>query len=158
MTAAAVMLPPPPADVQVESALLGHLTVSESQIFQFDLGLLGFPEARRFALIPTRRSGTFWLQSADFEALAFLVADPFRVVEGYAVDLGAAELGTLAPREACDVLVLSILTLPRSPGDPTTANLQGPVALNLRQRMGRQVVLQDSPWGVRHPVTLAGQS
>ncbi|NJD20562.1 MAG: hypothetical protein FIA95_14925 [Gemmatimonadetes bacterium] len=158
MTAAAAMLVPKPVEVHVESALLGPLTVPDAQIFEFDLGLLGFPEAHRFALVPTRRSGTFWLQSADFDALAFLVADPFRVVEGYSVELGAAELGTLAPRDPCDVLVLAILTLPRTPDGAITANLQGPVALNLKQRKGRQVVLQDPSFRVRHPVRLTGRS
>jgi flagellar assembly factor FliW len=158
MNAAAAMIQPQPEDAVIPSALLGALTVAENQVFTFDLGIPGFPEARRFALVPTRSDGMFWLQSADFEALTFLVVDPFRFVDEYAVDLGPAELGPLAPQDASEILVLAILTLPRSPGEPATANLQGPLALNLTQRKGRQVILQDSPYDVRHPVALPSQS
>lgn len=154
MNAVAAMIEPEAAEAVVESALLGTLTVPENQVFHFDDGIVGFPEAHGFALMPARQDGMFWLQSLDFEALTFLMVDPFHFVEGYAVDLGPSELGTMATREASELLVFTILTLPRSAEEPATANLQGPVALNLPQRKGRQVVLQDTPYGVRHPVTL----
>lgn len=35
------------------------------------------------------------------------------------------------------------------PGAPCVANLQGPIALDLRTRRGRQVVVPDSPFGTR---------
>ncbi len=156
MNAAPAIIAPSETECVVRSALLGALQVPQGQIFGFDHGILGFPEARGFALVPVRTDGLFWLQSTDFEALTFLLADPFGLVEGYAVDLGGHELGDLAPDEPSDLLVLSILTLPHTPDESATANLQGPLALNLSKRRGRQIVLQDSPWGVRWPVALPG--
>jgi flagellar assembly factor FliW len=158
MNAAAAMIESEATERVVDSALLGHLTVPETQVFTFDQGLLGFPEAKAFALVRAKQEGMFWLQSMDFEALTFLTVDPFRFVEGYAVDLGPSELGDLASDDPSEILVFTILTLPRHRGESATANLQGPVALNLPLRRGRQVVLQDSPHGVRHPVTLPGQA
>jgi len=158
MNAAPALVAPSETEYVVRSALLGTLQVPEAQIFGFDHGVLGFPKARRFALVPVRTDGLFWLQSTDFEALTFLLADPFGLVEGYAVELGGHELGDLAPNEPADLLVLSILTLPPAPDEPATANLQGPLAFNLSERRGRQIVLQDSPWGVRWPVALPGHS
>lgn len=152
--AAATIDPERTTERNVESALLGSLRVPESQVFEFEQGLLGFPEAHSFALVPARAEGMFWLQSADFDALTFLLVDPFAFVEGYALDLGPGELGSLAPGDASELLVLSILTLPRDPGEPATANLQGPLAMHVGLRQGRQVVLQDSTFGIRHPVDL----
>lgn len=157
MNAATAMMDNDTADSVVESSLLGTLNIPESQLFTFERGVPGFPEAHGFVLIPARAEGLFWLQSTDFEALTFLLADPFALVEGYAVELGTPELGDLLPERSADLLVLTILTLPRTPEEPATANLQGPVALNLAQRRGRQVVIQDSPWGVRWPVALPGR-
>lgn len=157
MNAVPAMIQPDTDEHTVDSALLGELTVPESQVFDFDRGILGFPEAKRFALVRARQDGMFWLQSMDFEALTFLMVDPFRFVDDYAVELGRPELGDLAPTDPSEILVFTILTLPRTPDEPATANLQGPVALNLPQRRGRQVVLQDSPYGLRHPVTLPGR-
>ena len=138
----------------IESALLGVLAVPENQMFGFEQGLLGFPEAKEFALVAARRDGMFWLQSCDFEALTFLLVDPFQYVQDYSVELGEPELGSMTPESHEQLLVLVILTLPRRPEDMATANLQGPLALNLRDRRGRQVVIADSPWGVRHSVQL----
>jgi flagellar assembly factor FliW len=154
MNTATALVTPDTSERTIESALLGVLAVPEIQMFTFERGLLGFPEAREFALVPARRGGMFWLQSADFEALTFLLVDPFQFVPDYSVELGEPELGSLIPEAQEDLLLLAILTLPRSPDALATANLQGPLALNLRVRQGRQVVIADSPWGVRYEIHL----
>ena len=154
MTSVATVVDSKIPDVTVESKLLGTLSVPGEQTFTFEGGIFGFPEAREFALLATEREGMFWLQSLDFEALTFLLVDPFRFVEGYSVDLGPLELSGLLPQDASEILLLSIITLPKEPEEPATVNLQGPLALNLARRRGKQVVIQDSPYGIRYPVEL----
>ena len=146
----------PVDDVVFESKLLGPLAVPEHQIFNFHQGLFGFPEAHRFALLPAERDGLFWLQSQEFEALTFLLIDPFACVEGYAVDLGPKDIGELMPEDASEIAVLAILTLPGKRGETATANLQGPLALNHKKRVGKQLALE-SPYGIRFPVELSGK-
>lgn len=138
----------------VSSELLGEIRVPEESVFHFPQGLYGFEDARSFVLIPAGREGLFWLQSADFSALAFLLVDPFRWVDNYNVDLPDAELVSLAPADAGDVAVLAIVTLPRNSEERPTANLQGPVTLNVRKRVGRQIVIQDSVYDTRHELDL----
>jgi flagellar assembly factor FliW len=55
---------------------------------------------------------------------------------------------------AADIAVLSVVTLPRGAGELPTANLQGPLAINLRARLAKQVICEDRDYGVRHPVDL----
>lgn len=141
-------------DVLVQSKLLGPLEVLNTQVYRFPDQLYGFPEAHSFALLPTARAGFFWLQSVDFEALTFLLVDPFLLVDGYSVDVGPDELGPLEPEDASELLVLTILTLPRDEDDAPTVNLQGPIVLNVVEQLGRQVVIE-SEHGLRHPVDLA---
>ncbi|MDH5588885.1 MAG: flagellar assembly protein FliW [Gemmatimonadota bacterium] len=157
MNAVAMVDSPDSSPARVESKLLGSLDVPAGQRFSFPQGIFGFPEARTFGLIPAEKEGIFWLQSMEFEALTFLLIDPFAFVDDYAVDLGPQELGELMPADASDLLVLSILTLPRQADEAATTNLQGPLALNLGRRLGRQVVIQDSPFGIRHPVDVRGK-
>lgn len=142
------------ARVTVASELLGEIQVPQESVFQFPQGLYGFEDAHSFVLLPAERNGLFWLQSMDFSALAFLLVDPFHWVENYNVDLPDAELVSLAPADAADVAVLAIVTLPRNSHEHPTANLQGPVALNVRKRVGRQIVLQDSVYNTRHELDL----
>jgi flagellar assembly factor FliW len=142
----------------MDSHLLGTVPVDESQVFTFGEGLLGFPEVRRFVLVPDRRHGLFWLQSLEHEALTFLLTDPFERVEDFSVDLADGDLRGLDARSQADLAVLAIVTLPREPGQTPTANLQGPVVFAYGSRRARQVVLADSRWGVRWPVELRGRS
>ncbi len=140
----------------VASPVLGPLEIAPADVRTFPHGLLGFPECRRFALLAIDgRGGMYWLQSIEHPALAFLLVDPFRLVDDYVVEISDLDRHELAADDPAEVLVLAILTLPERPGAPCTANLQGPVAVNLRTGVGRQLVLADARNGVRTPVDLA---
>jgi flagellar assembly factor FliW len=126
----------------------------QAPTFFFPDGILGFPTCRRFRLAPADLEGFYWLHSTETQPLAFLMVDPFRAIEGFFVDLGDADLHHLQARHAPDIGVLAIVTLPRRPGDTPTANLQGVVALNFAKRIGRQVILQETPYSTRWPLDL----
>jgi flagellar assembly factor FliW len=138
----------------VESEILGHLSVPETECLTFSDGILGFPACRRFVLVPTSRPELFWLQSMEHGSLAFLLADPFALVEGFSVDLPEAELAALRPSDPKKVGVLAIVTLPRSAGEAATANLQGLLAINFGEGLGKQIVLPESTYGIRWPIDL----
>jgi flagellar assembly factor FliW len=125
-------------------------------VITFAEGLLGFDDARRFALLRTEDPGLFWLQSLEHEPLAFLLLDPFRYFDGYTVDLDPVDITELDARGPGEIAILAIVTLPASPDEPCTANLAGPIAINLEQGRGRQVILRDTAYSVREPVELGG--
>lgn len=140
-------------DLSREVPSIGERGTGEVAI-RFEQGIFGFPDCRTFSLLPAPREGFFWLQSTEHEALCLLLADPFRFFRGYAVDLprlDAAAIGVAGPE---DIAILVTVTLPDAPGRACTANLQGPVALNVRTGLGRQVILNKAAWGVREPVYL----
>lgn len=126
------------------------LTATPTETLHFDRGLLGFPECRSFRVRAAERAGLYWLESLENETLHFLLVDPFRFFPGYAVELGAVDRNALDARDAADVAVFAIVTLPRD-GGSWTANLQGPVVINTRSGLGRQMVLGDARIGVRCP-------
>lgn len=142
----------------VRSELLGALTVPCDSVFTFLGGLFGFPECRRFVLVPAGREGLFWLQSCEHATLAFLLADPFLFFSGYAVELSAGDRADLRVRDAAEVAILAVVTLPQSRSAMPTANLQGPIALNFGAHLGRQLALSESEWGVRCQLELDGRA
>jgi flagellar assembly factor FliW len=143
------------ATIEIESHVLGPLRIPPGDVRTFPKGLLGFPECRRFALLAVAgRPGMYWLQSVEHGALAFLLVDPFLVVDGYLVDLSDIDRHDLGVTNPSEVVVLTIVTLPRQEGEGCNANLQGPVAINLRTGLGKQIVVADSRFGVRTPVNL----
>ena len=139
----------------VHTSLFGVLEVPEAQLLHFADGLCGFRECRQWVLIDGRKRGTSWLQSADQSELAFLLVDPFVIHEGYGVDLAPSDLTRLAADQATELVVLVIVTLPRTSDEPATANLQGPVVINARLRTGAQIVLGEGAGSVRHVFSLA---
>jgi len=125
--------------------LFGPLQVAEHQMFRFDDGLLGFPSCKRWMLIEGARAGTAWLQSVDHTSLAFLLVDPFVAFDGFAVELGHADLRRIDAAPDADLLVYALVTVS---GEHATANLRGPLVIDVRTRRGMQVVLPESAWGL----------
>ncbi len=145
---------PSPEQFEVASDLLGPMQVKQSDVLEFPRGVLGFPECRRFVLAPTGRDGLYWLHSLEHSALAFLLADPFVFFPEYAVDLTPATLAELRADAPTELAVFTIVTLPTSPEESATANLQGPVVVNVQTRRAAQIVIPESQYGVRHALKM----
>ncbi len=150
MTSGAMALPMS-STITIASDILGPLSVEASSILTFSKGLLGFPECRSFVLLPSERRNVYWLQSVEYTSLAFLLVDPFVFFDGYTLDLDMTEMHAVS---AEGLSVLAIVTLPGEAGELPTANLQGPVVIHTGRGEGNQVVLSDSPYGIRQSFTL----
>ena len=129
----------------VRPADVPHLT--------FASGLPGFPGPRRFALVGWgAEEGPYRvLVDVDDPGGRFLVVPPQVFFPDYAVDLDDAIAAKVHLDDAEDCLLLVIVTLGRTPRD-ATANLLGPVVVNLRTLEGVQAVLSDSEHGTRVPL------
>lgn len=139
--------PEPPAPQA--AGRLDALVVPPSSAFAFPQGLFGFSEHHSFELIPSARSGIYWLHDPS---LTFVVVDPFHFFPGHALDVPGdvlAAIGAVSPK---DVLVLAIVTLGSE--SAATANLQGPLALNPRLGLARQFVVSDPAVDLRAPFVL----
>lgn len=146
---------PPAADeVTIASDLLGTLVLPVTELLVFPAGIPGFPEARRFVLVPAGRTGLYWLQSAEASGLVFLLADPFLWFPDYDIDVPDAELAALGVRAPGDLAVFAVVTLPATAGEPASVNLRAPVLLGTPTRRGRQLVLADERYAVREPLAL----
>jgi len=149
------------ATVRVRSELLGDVDVSVDQVITFAHGLPGFPEGRRYGLLPTGREGVFWLQSLDFSALSFLLIDPFQFFPAFVIDLSDEDIARLGSSEQSEILVLSIVTLGARLDESATANLRAPILFNLGTRTAYQSIRTDDRFDVREPIdpsTLMDQS
>lgn len=133
------------------SAFVAHAEEPVTGALEFEDGLFGFPDCRNFTLTAAPRDGLYWLQSSEHVALTFLLVDPFRAFDDYAVDLPDADVEALAPAHPADIAVLAIVTLPDASDTACTANLQGPVAVNMRSGRARQIIIGHEDYGVRHP-------
>ena len=142
-------------DRVVQSTLLGEVTVRHTDTLRFPGGMLGFPECREFALLRGERESLYWLQSLEYPALTFLLADPFTVDATYSFDVQPWHVRDLGAFEMSDLGLLAVVTLPGVHGEMATVNLQAPIVINFRTRSAKQLVTGDEHFPVRHPVDLS---
>lgn len=135
--------------MRLQTARLGEIDVTDEQIITFTHPIIGFPEHRRFVLLPGPQAGvTYWLQSTDDEALAFVLLDPTAVIDGYEVRVGPHELEELAAGGQEDLQVYTLVVVPADPRDART-NLKAPILINARARLGKQTILERSDYPIR---------
>jgi tRNA (mo5U34)-methyltransferase len=116
------------------------------------LGLIGFERLTRFTLVGRpQEAPLLWLKAEDGSGLAFLVVPPSRVVSDYHLDVSDQDvkfLGLTSPREA---LVLAIVT--RCPNGLATVNLKGPIVINGRTSIGKQLIPNNAAeYSTQHPL------
>jgi flagellar assembly factor FliW len=142
----------------------------ESQPVEFPAGLIGLQEWRRFNLISHPAGEPLrLLQALDDPRVSLIVTDPRHLVPGYQLSLSGADaqaleysgrIGPITGDAAGDANagldVYCILSIQAEPFD-VTANLLGPLIINWQSGLGRQVVLSDSRYSPRFPVTTASE-
>lgn len=137
----------------IKSTRLGELSIEEENIISLAGGLLAFENWTRFVLLDIAENHNFkWLQSVENPDLTFLLADPFIIKTDYYVELNdetAAELEITIPEE---VLVYSIVTVPPSGLKNATTNLVGPLVINWRKKIARQIIYEGPGCTVKYPL------
>lgn len=127
-------------------------TGGDNGVIHFPEGVLGFQDERDFCLVdPGDDTLILWLQSIRNPHLAFPVLEPRIFDSQFVARISAAEQRALKLENLKRAAVYSILTIP---DDITqmTANLKAPVVINLETGIGKQVVLQENNYSVRHPM------
>jgi flagellar assembly factor FliW len=136
--------------MNVQTTRFGNVDIDESRIITFPAGLLGFSSYKRYVLLQPDEEGVFfWLQSMDAPDLAFVVTDPALWVEDYQAPIRREQLEDLGMDDSEDAQVFAIVNkYDRS----LTANLQGPLVVNLQNQKAMQLVLAEKKWSTRHEI------
>ena len=138
--------------MKISTLRFGELEISDEEVITFPEGILGFQTVQRYCLVDQGDDTLIlWLQAIDDPSIAFPVLEPKIFKDDYVVKLSAQELKQLRLESVNQSIVFSILTIPR---DVTqmTANVKAPIVINLRDHFGKQVVLQENEYTIKHPM------
>jgi flagellar assembly factor FliW len=116
----------------------GSCCYRESDVLVFPWGVPGFGTLRRFLpiVLDDDEGGRVWLQSLDDVTVALPAVDPATVDAAYAPRLPHYAVASLELRADDDVALLCVC-------DARSAiDLAAPIVVNLRTRVGRQIVLE----------------
>ncbi|MFV2046281.1 flagellar assembly protein FliW [Metabacillus sp. YM-086] len=136
----------------IETKYHGEITIDENEIIKFQNGLPGFITEKKFILLPLDKESPFSiLQSIVTTELGFVVVNPFYIKKDYEFVLTDGEKETLQITNVEDIVVLTIMTVKDSLKN-STANLQAPIIINHKKRLGKQVILNNPKYSVRYPL------
>jgi len=135
------------------SSRFGTLDIMAESVMTFPSGLLGFPESRRYVLLDHDTAAPFkWLQSLDEPALAFVIMDPdLFLPNDYRIEVSDDALAEVQAGVSEDLSTAVILTIPSDDPGRVTANLRGPLLMNPRTKLCKQLVLSEE-FPTRHPL------
>lgn len=141
--------------MKITTSRFGTIEVEEQEVIHLENGMIGFPEEKRFVLLRHHEeSPFFWFQSVEKGDLAFVLTDPFWFQPDYDIEISqedAESLGLRSPSEGIQTLV--VVNIHSSNGtSEITANLLGPIIINLHNRLAKQIVLYRTPYSHRHPL------
>ncbi len=129
---------------------LGEVEIAPEDVLRFPDGLFGFPDAVEFAVLAEKGDSPYlWLQSTQDANQAFIIIDPELFITDYKPQVAPGDLEPLQVKAIEDCKLFVIVTIPEKNPENMTANLQGPVLLNAKQQIGRQVISHHSRHHVR---------
>jgi len=135
--------------LRFKTRYFGELEVGDEKVILFPWGIPGFEHLKRFVLLEEK--AFFWLQSVDEEEVVFAVCDPFLYFPGYEVEIPSHECEILGLSGTGDVVVLAIMSFRSS--QEISVNLLAPLVINCKLRLGKQIILENTPYGLSHMLT-----
>lgn len=136
--------------MQVSTERFGPVEINPEEIYDFPLGIIGFPEYHKYGIVRDPKLLPFtWLQSFEEPRLCFFVVEPFSLFPDYEIEV---KLDGVLRRDVGDpenLIVLCICTIAQDFRD-STANLLAPLIVNRAKQVGYQVVMEESRYHTRH--------
>jgi len=125
----------------IKTKAFGTIEVDESQELFFPEGLFGFENYKKFYLLENPDSPFVWLQSSEDESLAFIMIQPMQFKSDYVLKISDEDYKTIQfDKDKDKLLDFVIVTVPPNNPEGMTANLQGPVIINVQKKLGKQAI------------------
>lgn len=135
-----------------ETRLFGTVDIAEDKILEFPMGLIGFENLKKFAIIydsdREERSKISWLQSMEKPALALPIIHPSELIDDYGPIVEDELMKNIGDPADADILMFVTLSIP-SDLTKMTANLKAPIIINTEGRKAIQVIVENEDYKVK---------
>ncbi|MGD9140495.1 MAG: flagellar assembly protein FliW [bacterium] len=138
--------------MNIKTSRFGEVAIDDDAVISMPEGMLGFSEITRYVLIQHRDGSPFlWYQAVDEPNLAFVVVDAFTFFPDYEIVMSTDDVEVLDCKKPGDLAVFLVVVIPDNP-EEMTANLRGPLVINVSNKVARQVVLTDDKYSPHHSI------
>ena len=136
--------------MKIKTTRFDEIDIPEEDIIKIPQGLVGFPEFNRFAILEHDKDSPFkWFQSLDDGSMAFVIISPLIFNSNYMVEASEEEISDLEIKDPDDAVISVIVTIPDDP-QKMSANLKAPIIFNLKNKIGKQLILKDPKYQTKH--------
>jgi len=141
--------------LKIHTRKFGEIDVDEKKFLFMPEGLPGFPGFDRFVLLEEPKSAPFcWFQSLQEPNLSLVMMNPFLFKPDYEIDLKELmDYPGWKGVDAEDLITYVVINI--SEGNEArkiTANLIGPIVINLKKNEAIQVVISNSSYSHQHNI------
>ncbi|MDR3207345.1 MAG: flagellar assembly protein FliW [Oscillospiraceae bacterium] len=138
--------------MQISTTRFGDVNIAAGKIIHMPDGLPGLEGFTRYALLSTEETDPFhWLQSLEAADVSLAVINPYLLFPEYKPLVPEGVFTQLGVDRTEDVLVLTVAVIPQDFRHMTT-NLLAPVLINTKNNCGKQVILENGEYDLRHPI------
>lgn len=138
--------------MKITTKFHGIREYKEKDILTFKKGLPGFEHLKQFILFSLEHNDIFnILQSIEDETIGLVVTSPFVIIKDYEFKLEDNVIERLDIKESADVLVMNTVTL-SSRVENITVNLKAPIIINIKEKLGEQIILDKEQYKIKHPL------
>lgn len=131
----------------------GTVNYDKTDVIWMVREFLGFEDLKRFIIISLSGQEPFkWYQSIENPDIAFLIIDPLFFKPDYVVEVNPKDIGILGAKKPEDINLYVLVSIPKGKPELMSANLKGPVAINLENNQGAQLILSDSSYDIDHSI------
>ncbi len=138
-----------------ETKFFGTIDIEEEKIIEFPMGIIGFENLRKFALIydseREERSKISWLQSMEEPLMVLPVINPIDIIEDYSPIIEDELTRSIGDPADADILIFVTMTIP-SELTKMTANLKAPIIINTVNRKAMQVIAENQDYLIKYNV------
>ena len=139
-------------DVAETAAVNEELEIRPEDIIVFSKGLPGFEHAKEFVIYSRTEHAPFHCMACSTNPdLQFILINPLHFKPDYDPRIPPHELRELDVHDPKDLLLYTVVTFAPELSD-STANLLGPIFINIRTRRGKQIVIDDERYSVRERI------
>lgn len=136
----------------IETARFGDFELNESKLIEFPSGLPGFEELNSFIILEINETKPlYWLQSTQNKHISLPVIIPFELLDDYYIEIRENELEGLHIKDKNDLLILNVVVVPNELAE-MTANLAAPIIVNLKEGLGKQLLIDAAELPVKYPI------
>lgn len=138
--------------MNIQTKFHGELEIQLDQLWNFPKGIPGFEDENQYVLLSIEGNSAFQvLQSTTTPEVAFIVANPYTLVENYSFDIDEPTINLLNIKKEEEVFVLGVISI-KDPFETSTINLQAPLIFQTNTKKAKQMILNDNKFSLRHPI------